>query len=195
MEKFKNLMYKNKKLKDRFKKKKLTKHLLKKKKKRLSMKFAQVLWRLKKKKTLLNFYDSLKDHLIEILPSIEEEIEETKICWNKKVVLDSILRNRLLLNKKNVERLRKKCYKVTKKARQYQLWEKKRKYREFTKIIKRNLMSKKKIRLKHNINVEVNVKIYAFSFITKEFLHSPKFLRSKPIAFTNRINRFIKHFF
>jgi len=52
-----------------------------------------------------------------------------------------------------------------------------------------------KIRLKQNVNVEVNTVIKAFTIISKEFMNSPKFVRSKPTAFTSRINRFIGHFF
>ena len=194
MKQFKNLMNKNKKIKDQLKQKKLRKHVFKKKKKRLAIKFTQVFRRLRKEKKLLIFYKALKTKVTSVLLNdLNSESIEKKITI-KKLALNNLLQNKLLITKDRIQRHRQKWFRGIKNLRQYKLWKKKDLW-----ILKQKtrkyLQSIKRIRLKQNINVEVNTKIYAFTFITKEFLHSPKFIRSKPVAFTNRINRFIKHFF
>ena len=196
MKQFKNLMYKNKKIKDQLKQKRLRKHLFKKKKKRLAVKFTQVFRRLRKENKLLMFYRALKNKVTSVLLNDvnSESLDVEEKITIKKLALNNLLQSKLLLTKDKIQRHRQKWFRGIKNLRQYKLWKKKdlwilkQKTRKYFQSVKR-------IRLKQNINVEVNPKIYAFTFITKEFLHNPKFIRSKPVAFTNMINRFIKHFF
>lgn len=57
------------------------------------------------------------------------------------------------------------------------------------------LKKKLRVRLLHNPNIEINKDKYACTLISKEFLSSPKFLKSKPFSFSKKINKFIKYFF
>lgn len=108
MKQFKNLMYKNKKIKNQLKQEKLRKHLFKKKKKRLAVKFTQVIRRLRKENKLLLFYKALKHKVVSLLLSgiNNEDIEEKIIT--KKLALDNLLQNKLLLTKDKVQRHRRK---------------------------------------------------------------------------------------
>lgn len=71
------------------------------------------------------------------------------------------------------------------------------KYNKFWIIRKKGIQirKQKKIRLFFNTNVESNYYKSSYTIISKEFLNTPKFLKSKPLAFSLKINKFIKHFF
>lgn len=71
------------------------------------------------------------------------------------------------------------------------------KYNKFWIIRKKGdkIRRKKKIRLLFNTNLEINQYKSAYTIISKEFLSSSKFLKSKPLAFSLKVNKFIKYFF
>lgn len=62
------------------------------------------------------------------------------------------------------------------------------------KIIK-NKYKKLKYRILFNTNLEINLDIFAYIIISKEFFNFPKFLKLQPHYFTNKINKFVRHFF
>ena len=121
MKQFKNLMNKNKKIKDQLKQKKLRKHVFKKKKKRLAIKFTQVFRRLRKEKKLLIFYKALKTKVTSVLLNdLNSESIEKKITI-KKLALNNLLQNKLLITKDRIQRHRQKWFRGIKNLRQYKL--------------------------------------------------------------------------
>ena len=63
------------------------------------------------------------------------------------------------------------------------------------KKIIRNKYKKLRYRILFNTNLEINLDIFAYIIISKEFFNFPKFLKLKPHYFTNRTNKFVRHFF
>ena len=63
------------------------------------------------------------------------------------------------------------------------------------KKIIRNKYKKLRYRILFNTNLEINIDIFAYIIISKEFFNFPKFLKLKPHYFTNRTNKFVRHFF
>ena len=110
MKQFKNLMYKNKKIKDQLKKKILRKQLLKKKKKRLAVKFTQVFRRLRKENKLLMFYKALKNKVTSVLLNDvnSESLDVEEKITIKKLALNNLLQSKLLLTKDKIQRHRQK---------------------------------------------------------------------------------------
>jgi len=136
-------------------------------------------------------YSTLKEN-----SNLSDDLLSIKLTLtnNKKTLLNNLITNRLYLNKNTHKDIKRKYLKTFKILGQYSLWLKKRawilkKFRRF------QITIPDKIRLKQNVNIEVNGRVYASTIIGKEFLFSPKFRKGKPVAFTYRINRFIKHFF
>lgn len=65
-------------------------------------------------------------------------------------------------------------------------------------IIKRKaskFKKKQRKRLMYNSNVETHKYRISFTIISKEFFNTPKFKRSKPLAFSSKIHKFIRYFF
>ena len=112
----------------------------------------------------------------------------------KKTILDNIFKNNLIFGKTSSDLFRAKYKKNCLILKQNSLWVKKRRW-PLRKANKYNKITKNRLRLKQNINVECNKEVFAFTIITKEFLNSPKYTKSKALAFTNRTNRFIRNFF
>ena len=65
----------------------------------------------------------------------------------------------------------------------------------FKKKIINKKFKKLRYRILFNTNLEVNLDIFAYIIISKEFFSFPKFLKIQPHFFTNKINKFIRHFF
>ena len=63
------------------------------------------------------------------------------------------------------------------------------------KKIIRNKYKKLRYRILFNTNLEINLDIFAYIIISKEFFNFPKFLKLKPHYFTNKTNKFVRHFF
>jgi hypothetical protein len=160
--------------------------------------FSKVVW---KKNWFREYYNNVNISTYDFFEIRDEKLynfthkifqlkwNNPKLRWIEKTNLNFFLKNYYKTSPARISRfkLNSLFFKITNKWKERWSW-----------LLKKEFWRKPrrfKFILKQNKNVEINSRIFAFSIISSEFLHSTRSAISKPMAFTYSLNKFIRHFF